>query len=136
MALTGFNLDKHPKIDDGMTVPPGYFASFKESMSQKLPENINAEHPELIRTERISLWTRCRPYVYMAAMFAGVWCMTKMFSIMKHNNAYIPLEENQVLSIALANNDFYNDYVVSSVDEYDLLDGLYEEGVQLTAYNY
>ena len=69
-------LDRH----DGMTVPDGYFDDFAKRMSEMLPERPEAESTVKI-LERPTLWTRIRPYVYMAAMFAGIWCMFHVFDI-------------------------------------------------------
>ncbi len=54
---------------DGMTVPEGYFADFAARMEAAIPERRVAE-PPVVR----STWQKIRPYVYMAAMFAGIWC--------------------------------------------------------------
>lgn len=56
------------------TVPEGYFKSFKDRMVSSLPE-----YPEKPRPKDISLWHRVRPYIYLAAMFAGIWCMMQIF---------------------------------------------------------
>ena len=56
------------------TVPEGYFKSFKTELLKKLPE-----YPEKPQQPRLSVWQRVRPYVYLAAMFAGIWCMMQIF---------------------------------------------------------
>ena len=68
---------KTPLLDEigrkhGMKVPEGYFADFTEKMVERLPER------EIPLPEQPTLWLRIRPWVYMAAMFAGVWLMMKM----------------------------------------------------------
>ena len=63
--------------NSGMTVPENYFADFAEKMMQSLPEK---EEP--IITKPLTTWQKIRPYVYLAAMFAGIWCMMKMFHMM------------------------------------------------------
>ncbi len=58
-------------------VPEGYFEQFSEEMMSRLPEH---------KTEKIqviNLWDRFRPWVYMAAMLAGVAFMIKNF-VMKN----------------------------------------------------
>lgn len=135
MASNGFKLDEKNRVSHGMTVPKGYFEAFNATMSSKLPYNPAAENPESLAVQRRTLWQRCRPYVYMAAMFAGVWCMTQMFSLMKTGNG-MDIEGNQIITAALSNNDFYDDYIVQSVDEYDLLDGLYTQGVDISQYQF
>lgn len=60
------------------TVPDGYFDSVRGEIISKLPE-----YPEAQKPAELSLWQRIKPYVYLAAMFAGIWCMMKVF----HNAA-------------------------------------------------
>lgn len=55
-------------------VPEGYFKSFKNRMMESLPE-----YPEKPVEKNISVWHRLKPYVYLAAMFAGIWCMMQVF---------------------------------------------------------
>lgn len=63
--------------DAGFKVPEGYFADFADKMAASLPE-------KQIKIERKpTRWMRIRPYVYMAAMFAGVWSMMYMFKDLK-----------------------------------------------------
>lgn len=60
----------------GFVVPEGYFDSLADEVSAKLPE---MKAPEAVPLSR---WQRVRPYIYLAAMFAGIWCMMKMFHLM------------------------------------------------------
>lgn len=57
----------------GYTIPENYFDSFRSK--------ILSEIPDLPKTseQKLPIWTRLKPYLYMAAMFAGIWCMMKMF---------------------------------------------------------
>ena len=133
MKKGDLNLEKH-KIKDGMTVPEGYFADFEQRMEKLLPYNEAAENPDYrTNTERRSWWEKARPFIYMAAMFAGIWCMTKMFSLMKENNSDYFSSPSMVA--ALSNSDFIDDYVYYSVDEYDIIENLYDEGITLTSLN-
>lgn len=56
------------------TVPEGYFKSFKDRMMSSLPE-----YPEKPKHKDLTVWQRVKPYVYLAAMFAGIWCMMQIF---------------------------------------------------------
>lgn len=116
------------KLDrnDGMTVPEGYFADFARRMESSLPER--AELAVNVPTVPRTWWQRVRPYAYMAAMFAGVWCMLKMFSMLTSTTP-LPLETNPVLAEAFNNDVFVNEYVLPEVDEYDLYYDLMEEGI-------
>lgn len=56
------------------TVPDGYFESVRSEIEAKLPA-----YPEKPVSKDMSVWQRLKPYVYLAAMFAGIWCMMKVF---------------------------------------------------------
>jgi len=56
------------------TVPDGYFESVRIEIESKLPA-----YPAPPTREGMSLWQRVKPYVYLAAMFVGIWCMMKVF---------------------------------------------------------
>ncbi len=116
------------KIDrrTGMTVPDGYFDNFIAKMSESLPEQ---KRPETAAVRPMTTWQRLRPYVYMAAMFAGVWCMMKMFSMMGDNSTDLSIENNHVITAALNNDDFVYDYVYQDVDDYELLEDMYQHGI-------
>ena len=59
--------------DPGFKVPEHYFDDFNKRMAESLPE-VKITPVDA----RPSMWVRVRPYVYMAAMFAGIWYMMKM----------------------------------------------------------
>lgn len=59
-------------------VPDGYFESVRVQIMENLPA-----YPEAPKAQKLSKWHIVRPYVYLAAMFAGIWCMMKVF----HNAA-------------------------------------------------
>jgi len=67
--------------DQGFKVPDNYFADFSKKMMETLPE------PNLTPQVKPSTWVRVRPYVYMAAMFAGIWCMMRIFNDMSGANS-------------------------------------------------
>lgn len=54
-------------------VPDGYFETVRIEIESKLPA-----YPAAPQPERMSVWQRVKPYVYLAAMFAGIWCMMKV----------------------------------------------------------
>lgn len=56
------------------SVPEDYFSSFKKDIILTLPE-----YPEKPQIKSLSVWHRIKPYVYLAAMFAGIWCMMQIF---------------------------------------------------------
>ena len=107
---------------DGMTVPDGYFRGFAERMASELPD----KQPAVVEMPR-SLWQKTRPYIYLAAMFAGIWCMLQMFAMMGGTgvSGAITPDNNPVLADAIENDSFMDDYYYMAVDEYDLYDDLY-----------
>ena len=64
---------KYGKVS-GMKVPEGYFADLQKNIMESLPPYKKAE-PRI----EMSRWQRVKPYVYLAAMFCGIWLMMKVF---------------------------------------------------------
>lgn len=54
-------------------VPEGYFEGLTNQIMEQLPEKYEQE------IAPVSLWQRVKPWVYMAAMFAGIALMIKTF---------------------------------------------------------
>lgn len=109
----------------GMDVPAGYFASFAERMEQSLPPRPELEAPQQAEAPR-TLWQKVRPYVYMAAMFAGVWLMMQMFASL---GGLAPVDKNPVLAEALSTDEFVFDYVYQDMSAWELVDDMIDEGV-------
>ena len=53
-------------------VPTGYFEELTDKIMSQLPEKV--EEPKVV-----TLWQRVQPWVYMAAMFAGIALMMRIF---------------------------------------------------------
>lgn len=127
------------KIDrrDGLTVPDGYFADFAKRMASQLPDAAPAAAPAVsVRTN----WQRWRPYVYMAAMFAGIWCMLYVFNLISNNGTDLSIEANPGLASAASNEQFIEDYVIDDVPRWDLYDEMVADSVDFytlidSAYN-
>lgn len=60
--------------DTGFSVPEGYFEALNVKILRELPP-----YPEAPKVVRMSSWQRMKPYVYLAAMFAGIWLMMNVF---------------------------------------------------------
>lgn len=128
--------------NDGMKVPEGYFDDFVRRMEASLPrqewelsasgQEDDAAKPRVLPR---SIWQKIRPYVYLAAMFMGVWCMMKTFDMMRPSQP-LSFDSNPVLAAAVSNDYFVDDYMISSGDvtEYELLNDLYETGYVPTSY--
>ena len=68
--------------DSGFKVPENYFAEFNKRMAESLPEITITEVES-----KPTLWLRVRPFVYMAAMFMGVFLMMKVFDGLSGKNS-------------------------------------------------
>ena len=66
-------LSKYGK-DSGMKVPEGYFPDLESRIMNSLPP-----YKKEIKVPELSRWHRVKPYVYLAAMFCGIWLMMKVF---------------------------------------------------------
>ncbi len=110
----------------GLEVPDGYFADFAARMAASLPERPELEHPDDIAAETSprTFWQHIRPYVYMAAMFAGVWLMMQLFGIITGSNSLQPMDSNPVLAEALTNDSFVYDYIYDDVESWEIFDDM------------
>ncbi len=120
--------------NDGMTVPDGYFDDFAARMAASLPQQ-EWEKPQPKVLSR-SVWQRVRPYLYLAAMFMGVWCMMKMFDLMRPDSSGLSIENNPVMTAALDNDHFINEYFINEgeIIDYQLMEDLYETGFSPASY--
>lgn len=112
--------------NDGTTVPEGYFEDFAARMAAKLPA-----HPATVVADLAprSWWSRLRPYVYMAAMFAGIWLMMNMFGMFRPSGGTdLSIDSNPTLVAALDNDAFMSDYYLDHFDDYDLMEEMIDEG--------
>lgn len=115
----------------GMTVPDGYFEQFRARMAESLPrqpweDSAWGDEPVILKK---SMWQKVRPYVYMAAMFAGIWLMMNMFSLVKPAATTQPIESNAMLMSAITDDDYYFNYCATDLSDNDIYDDLYEQGV-------
>lgn len=115
--------------DSGMKVPEGYFADFASRMAKELPAQDfeNGQSPKVLPRSR---WQQMRPYIYLAAMFMGIWCMMKMFNLIQPSDANLSIDNNPALISALNDDAFAEDfYYEEYIDDYEILEDMYDEGV-------
>lgn len=98
----------------GYTVPENYFDSVRSKILANLPEYPKQEAPKL------STWRRMQPYLYMAAMFAGIWCMMTVIHMMSSTDMSL---ENPPESVAMvmADANHYEWMDVADDDNADIL---------------
>ncbi len=104
--------------DAGFSVPDGYFDTFAEKLAKELPE------PVLTPITPVTKWQRVRPFVYMAAMFVGIWLMMKIFNGWGRQESGVYNPE----ILAGFENDANIEYLLmrGDISEYDIL--TYEDG--------
>ena len=66
-------ISKYGKVS-GMKVPENYFPDLEKQIMGNLPP-----YPKTVPTVHLSRWHRMKPYIYLAAMFCGIWLMMKVF---------------------------------------------------------
>lgn len=112
----------------GWRVPEGYFDSFRDNMLSSLPEK-----KEAVREIKPTAWQRIKPYLYMAAMFAGIWVMMKMFHNVYQDttmNIDNPPEHIAMLMATDPDLDLYADGPVE-VEDFDALINSYDDMADL-----
>lgn len=115
---------------DGMTVPEGFFEQFAADMEKKLPYRAEAEEVRKLTAPRTT-WHRIRPYVYMAAMFAGIWCMLKMFTLMTTGGVDLSIDRNHILTDALSDENFVYDYIIDDLNQQEIFDQMYADSISV-----
>lgn len=109
---------------DGLKVPEGYFEDFAARMCASLPERPELDVKAIVKPRTV--WQRIRPYAYMAAMFAGVWCMLKMFTMMSHNPSDINFDNDPILSEA-ATNEVIVSEIIDDITPYEFYNEFTDE---------
>lgn len=105
--------------DPGFKVPEHYFDDFNKRMAESQPEvKITAVDA------KPTMWVRVRPFVYMAAMFAGIWCMMKAFNGLNGEST----RQQQAISAGVQNERNADEVMMhGDVSDYDIT--TYEDSV-------
>ncbi len=64
---TNFNNLQEVNRENPFKVPEDYFARFNEEIMHRLPEK------EFLPPRKVSLWDKAKPWVYLAAVLAGLY---------------------------------------------------------------
>lgn len=115
-------LTKYGK-NPGFKVPDNYFEDFNKRMVDMLPE------VEITPVDvKPTMWQRVRPLVYLAAMFAGVWCMMSVFS---HFNGTASNGVSAVAEKLTDDKENVDEFIMSgSVSDYDIIS--YEDSIVMS----
>lgn len=96
----------------GYKVPENYFENLSARITQQLPER-EAPKPEVVTT-----WQKLRPYIYMAAMFAGIWLMVQVF-------VAPAVEAEKEMTATIEQEEDIEEYMLYSMDEYTVFETFY-----------
>lgn len=109
----------------GWKIPEGFFDEVFAKISSELPA-----YPEAPKKMELSRWQRVKPYIYMAAMFAGIWLMMNVFHRVSSNHELNLDNPPAAIAQAMSNQDVVNSVLFSDTrtdfeleaeisDEYD-----------------
>lgn len=116
-------LNKYGK-NSGFKVPENYFEDFNKRMTAMLPD------VEITPVDvKPTMWQRVKPLAYLAAMFAGVWCMMTVFS---HFTSTSNINGVRAVAEKLQDDKSnVDDFIMSgAVSDYDILN--YEDSIALS----
>lgn len=100
--------------ESGFKVPDGYFDSAYKRIADSLPPL-----PEVTIEKPLSNWQKIKPYFYMAAMFAGIWMMMKVFHTVSMDSELSLDNPPKVLAVAANGDveDYMDIYMTASASE-------------------
>lgn len=78
--------------DTGFRVPDGYFETVYDTIGKNLPKR---EEPVVVP---MTTWQKLKPYVYLAAMFGGIWCMVHMVHMVMPQDVSLENPPEEVLA--------------------------------------
>ncbi len=99
----------------GFRVPDGYFEELNAQILSNLPP-----YKEAPKTVSLTMWQRVKPYVYLAAMFAGIWMMMKVFHTVSTSDRLTLDNPPEAIVQALDAHNFDELMLYSSLQDYDL----------------
>ena len=109
------NFNKLQEIDNSKTpfkVPDNYFENFNEEIMNLLPEK------EFKTPVKITMWDRVKPWVYMAAMFLGLFFTIKVLVTTTETK---PTEKNTA-SATITEQSYWSDVEISEEEFFDYIE--------------
>ncbi len=98
--------------DPGFRVPDGYFDEVFAKVAAALPDPVEAPP-----APRLTTWQKLRPYVYLAAMFAGIWCMMKIFHTAATSSSTLSLDSPpEAVAVVMADPEAANVYMTETYE--------------------
>ena len=105
--------DKNP-----FKVPENYFAQFNEEIMNRLPEK------EIVMPRTVPIWDKVKPWVYMAAMFVGLYITINFLTQNngESNMASVETATQQTLSGSLQVENYWSTVQISEEEFYQYLE--------------
>lgn len=103
-SLSIIKMNKEEKIyakygrDAGFKAPDG----FLDKVYAEVEKN-RGELPAYRHNVKATVWQKIRPYVALAAMFAGIWCMMKVFNVAQQTTISEPVAIDMSQPVSLDN---------------------------------
>lgn len=93
-------------------VPENYFLQLNESIMANLPEK---EAP-MIR--KVTMWEKTKPWVYLAAMFLGLFFTIKVLTTSTQTNS----SEKNTASTSISQQDYWSDVKISEEEFFNYIE--------------
>ena len=122
-------LNKLNEIDktNPFTVPENYFARFNEEIMNRLPEK------EIIKPTTVSMWDRAKPWVYMAAMFLGIFFTIQLLTRNSENQQQNSANQVATIQSTQFTDDYWSKVQISEEEFYQYLE---DQLVKVGYYDY
>jgi hypothetical protein len=107
-------------------VPDNYFARLNEEIMNHLPEK------EIVPPQTVSLWEKVKPWVYMAAMFVGLYITIQFLTKQADNGnvasrqSVVQIQESYWSTVQVTEEEFY-EYLEEQLVEEGYFDYMYDQ---------
>ena len=111
-------LNKLNEIDkrNPFTVPENYFTRFNEEIMNRLPEK------EIVKPKTVSMWDRAKPWVYMAAMFMGIFFTIQLLTRNAVNQQQDSVNQIATIQSTQFTDDYWSKVQISEEEFYQYLE--------------
>lgn len=107
-------------------VPDNYFARLNEEIMNHLPEQ------EIVPPRTVPLWDKVKPWVYMAAMFVGLYITIQFLTRQADNDnvasrqSVVQIQESYWSTVQVTEEEFYQ-YLEEQLVEEGYFDYMYDQ---------
>lgn len=116
---TKFNkLKEIDKSNNPFKVPKNYFTQFNEDIINRLPEK------EFYAPKQVPLWDKVKPWIYLAAMFVGMYFTINFILKRSENSVTIPqtIVSEQLSTVKPGNENYWSTVNMSEEEFYQFLE--------------